>query len=218
MVQRIAVWALPVLFAITVHEVAHGFAAKRLGDPTAERLGRLTLNPIRHIDPVGTLLVPAVLLLFSPVIFGWAKPVPVTWENLRHPKRDMALVAAAGPGANLLMAALWTLVIKLGLLAPASVGVFLVYMGSAGIIINGVLMVLNLLPIPPLDGGRIATGLLPGPLAWQLSRVEPYGLFIILGLAALGVLGQVIGPLVFKLGALLAGLFGLSPNLVFAAV
>ncbi len=193
-VQRIAIWVLPVLFAITVHEVAHGWVARRLGDPTAQRLGRLTLNPLKHIDPVGTILVPGLLLLLGGFIFGWAKPVPVTWENLRHPKRDMALVAVAGPAANALMALVWAASIKLSTLLPPAAATPLFYMGLAGVAINAMLMVLNLLPLPPLDGGRVLAGLLPGPWAWQFSRLEPYGFFILLALLATGVLGRLIGP------------------------
>lgn len=210
--QFIAVAVLPLLFAITVHEVAHGWAAKRLGDPTAQRLGRLTLNPVKHIDPFGTVLVPGLLLLFGGFIFGWAKPVPVTWENLRQPKRDMALVAAAGPGANLLMAVLWALVAKIGALLPASLvwmGTPMVYMGQFGILINAVLMVLNLLPLPPLDGGRVAVGLLPGRYAWQLSRVEPYGFFILLALLFTGLLGSIIGPPITLVHRMVSGVVGL---------
>lgn len=204
--QRLVIWVLPVLFAITVHEVAHGWMAKRLGDPTAQRLGRLTLNPIKHIDPVGTILVPGVLLLLGGIVFGWAKPVPVTWENLRHPKRDMAVVAVAGPGANLLMAILWAALYKLSASLPETLAwasVPLQYMGFAGVMINIVLMVLNLLPVPPLDGGRVAVGLLPGPWAYQLSRVEPYGFFILLALLVMPAVGQpgnllwqILGPAV----------------------
>ncbi len=205
--QQLSIWVLPVLFAITVHEVAHGWMAKWLGDPTAQRLGRLTLNPIKHIDPMGTILVPGVLLLLqSGVIFGWAKPVPVTWENLRHPKRDMAVVAAAGPGANLLMAILWAVLYKVSGSLPETLvwaSVPLQYMGIAGVLINLVLMVLNLLPVPPLDGGRVAVGLLPGPWAYRLSRVEPYGFFILLALLVVPAIGQpgnllwqILGPAV----------------------
>jgi Zn-dependent protease len=210
--QFIAVAVLPLLFAITVHEVAHGWAAKRLGDPTAQRLGRLTLNPIKHIDPFGTVLVPGVLLLLGGFIFGWAKPVPVTWENLRQPKRDMALVAVAGPGANLLMAVLWALVAKIGVLLPETlqwVGTPMRYMGQFGILINAVLMVLNLLPLPPLDGGRVAVGLLPGRYAWQLSRLEPYGFFILLALLFTGILGTIINPPITLVLRLVSGLVGL---------
>ena len=196
--QLIAVAILPLLFAITVHEVAHGWMAKRLGDPTAERLGRLTLNPIKHIDPVGTILVPGILLALGGFVFGWAKPVPVTWENLRHPKRDMAIVAAAGPGVNLIMAVIWAVVAKIGTALPDELSwaaVPLSYMGIAGVSINVVLMVLNLIPLPPLDGGRVAVGLLPGRMAYALSRVEPYGFFILIGLLLTGLLGFIMHPI-----------------------
>lgn len=197
-VQQLAVWALPVLFAITVHEVAHGWVAKQCGDPTAQMMGRLTLNPIRHIDPIGTLLVPGVLLVLGGFMFGWAKPVPVTWENLRNPRRDVALVALAGPGANLLMALFWALMMKLGLTLYGSGVSFaypLVLMGQAGIMINIILMVLNLLPVPPLDGGRVLSSVLPGPWAWRLSRIEPYGIIIVLLLLATGMLSSILsGP------------------------
>jgi Zn-dependent protease len=211
--QLISVLIIPVLFAIIVHEVAHGWVAKQLGDPTAERLGRLTLNPFKHIDPIGTVLVPALLVLLrTGFVFGWAKPVPVTWENLRQPKRDMAIVAAAGPAANLLMALGWGLLAKLGESLPADVQWLaepLVFMGLGGILANVLLMVFNLLPLPPLDGGRVAVGLLPGPLAWQLSRLEPYGFFILIGLMLLGVLSYIVWPvaeLVVRLVVLVTGL------------
>jgi Zn-dependent protease len=158
LVQKIAIWVVPVLLGITVHEVAHGWIASKLGDNTAFMLGRLTLNPIKHVDPMGTILIPGMLLLLQAgFIFGYAKPVPINWKNLRHPKRDMALVAAAGPVANLLMAIGWALLLRLGVLLGDS-GIALVYMGVAGISINGILMILNLLPLPPLDGGRVLTG------------------------------------------------------------
>jgi len=211
LLQRIVVWALPVLFAITVHEVAHGWVAQRLGDSTAQRLGRLSLNPIKHIDPVGTLLVPLLLFLVSPFVFGWAKPVPVTWANLRHPKRDMALVAVAGPLSNLIMALLWALVMKLGVTLGASnsAAMFMVYMGVAGISINLVLMVLNLLPIPPLDGGRVLAGLLPNAWAGPLNRLEAYGFVILLALLFTGVLTQILGPMVRTLQGGVYALLGL---------
>ncbi len=212
LMQRVAIWALPILFAITVHEVAHGWMARRLGDPTAMMLGRLTLNPIKHIDPVGTILVPGLLLLFGGFIFGWAKPVPVTWENLKHPKRDMALVAAAGPMANLLMAFLWAIVAKVGFLLGDSftwAALPMMYMGGAGIAINIILMVLNLLPVPPLDGGRVLTALLPGPMAWQLERLEPYGFLILLVLLATGLLGSLLHFPVTLLQELMFRLAGL---------
>ncbi|HLQ25458.1 MAG TPA: site-2 protease family protein [Acidiferrobacterales bacterium] len=211
--QRISVWILPVIFAITVHEVAHGWVAKKLGDPTAQRLGRLTLNPIKHIDPIGTILVPGLLLLLGGFVFGWAKPVPVTWENLKHPKRDMALVAAAGPGANFIMAILWGMVAKVGMLSFTGMqwaAQPMVYMGLAGVAINIALMVLNLLPLPPLDGGRVMTGLLPGPWAWQLSRLEPYGFFILLALMVSGLLGRIIGPPFVMVQNLVFSLLGVS--------
>lgn len=196
-VQQLAVWALPVLFAITVHEVAHGWVARYLGDPTAMMLGRLTLNPIKHIDPVGTVLVPAALVLLGGVIFGWAKPVPITVENLKSPKRDMAFVAVAGPLSNLLMALLWALVMKIALLiasAAPALAMPLTYMGAAGITINAILLVLNLLPVPPLDGSRVVSSLLPEPMAWKFNRLEPYGLIILLALMVFGILGYVLEP------------------------
>lgn len=211
--QLIAVAILPLLFAITVHEVAHGWMAKRLGDPTADRLGRLTLNPLKHIDPVGTVLVPGLLLMMGGFVFGWAKPVPVTWENLRHPKRDMAIVAAAGPGVNLIMAVMWALIAKIGTALPDGAewaAAPLYYMGVTGISINIVLMVLNLIPLPPLDGGRVAVGLLPGRLAWALSRVEPYGFFILIALLATGVLGLIMHPISNKLTIWILVLAGLT--------
>jgi Zn-dependent protease len=211
--QRIAVWALPVLFAITVHEVAHGWVARRLGDPTAMMLGRLTLNPLKHIDPIGTIVVPTVLLLMGGFIFGWAKPVPVTWENLKNPKRDMALVAVAGPLSNLLMAIGWALIMKLGFMLGADAQWLawpLIYMGGAGIVINAILMLLNLLPIPPLDGGRVLAGVLPGPWAWKLNRIEPYGLIILVLLLATGMLGKILGPSLQIVEAALFALAGLK--------
>jgi Zn-dependent protease len=198
LVQKVAAWILPVLLAITVHETAHGWVAKRFGDLTADRLGRLTLNPLKHIDPVGTILVPALLVLLKTgFVFGWAKPVPVSFENLRNPRRDMAIVAAAGPVANLLMAIFWALMVKIAMVLPdtaAWIKTPLLYMGLGGIFVNVLLMVFNLLPLPPLDGGRVAIGLLPGPWAYRLSRIEPYGFFILLGLMFTGVLWFVIGP------------------------
>jgi len=212
-VQRVAVWALPVLLAITVHEAAHGWVAKKLGDPTAMMMGRLTFNPIKHIDPIGTVVVPVVMMLVSGFIFGWAKPVPVTWENLKNPKRDMALVAIAGPFSNLLMAILWALIMKLGFVISTSMpslALPLIYMGGAGIAINAILMLLNLLPIPPLDGGRVLAGLLPGPWAWKLSRIEPYGLFILVALLVTGMLGTILRPPMRLFESLLLSLVGVG--------
>ena len=210
LVQKIAIWVVPVVLAITVHEVAHGWIARKLGDNTAFMLGRLTLNPLKHIDPMGTILIPGMLLLLQAgFLFGYAKPVPINWRNLRHPKRDMALVAAAGPGANLLMAIAWALLIRLGLSLGES-GMALIYMGVAGITINIILMVLNLLPLPPLDGGRVMTGLLPGPWAYKFSRIEPYGFFILIGLLVTGVLGMVLWPVISVGMSMMVPVSGLS--------
>lgn len=186
-VQTIVVWALPVLFAITLHEVAHGWAARALGDRTAANLGRLSLNPLRHVDPVGTVLLPMMTLLIGGLFFGWAKPVPVVARNLRDPHRHMALVAAAGPAANLGMALLWGLLLKLAIAAGPGEDLWkwLMYTANAGILCNVIFMTLNLLPIPPLDGGRILGGLLPPRQADALGRIEPYGIAILFGLIIL---------------------------------
>ena len=213
LVQMVAVWALPTLFAITVHEVAHGWVARQLGDPTAMMLGRLTLNPLKHIDPIGTVAVPILLLVLSSghMVFGWAKPVPITAENLRQPKRGMALVAAAGPVANLVMALLWALLVKLTLFLSGGAGTVLplIYMGLAGITINVLLMILNLIPVPPLDGSRVVAGFLPDPLAWKYSRIEQYGLLVLLALMATGILGRILGPPAAMLEEAIYRLFGL---------
>jgi len=213
LVQKIAVWVPPVMLGITVHEVAHGWVASKLGDKTAMMLGRLTLNPVKHVDPVGTILIPGLLLLLqSGFIFGYARPVPINWKNLGQPKRDMALVAGAGPLANLFMALAWALLVRAGLLLGET-GMALVYMGVAGIFINTVLMVLNLLPLPPLDGGRVMTSLLPGPMAYRFSRIEPYGFMILIVLLVTGVLGKILLPIVTVIMGALAMLTGLSGEL-----
>ncbi|MGD8566869.1 MAG: site-2 protease family protein [Gammaproteobacteria bacterium] len=216
-IQFLAVAALPILFAITVHEVAHGWVAKRLGDPTAMMMGRLTLNPIKHIDPVGTVLLPVLMLWTTGFLFGWAKPVPITWENLRNPKRDMGVVALAGPAANFIMVFIWALVLKLASLLPHSastVGIPLVYMGFAGIFINTVLMALNLIPIPPLDGGRIASSLLPNRLSAKFNRLEPFGLLILVVLLITGVLGSILMPAINIMMTIASFVFGIDPNLL----
>jgi len=199
-----------VLLAITVHEVSHGWIARKLGDNTAFMLGRLTLNPLKHVDPMGTIVIPGLLLLMQAgFIFGYAKPVPINWKNLRQPKRDMALVAVAGPVSNLFMAIGWALLIRLGLLLGET-GMALVLMGVAGITINIILMVLNLLPLPPLDGGRVMTGLLPGPWAYKFSRIEPYGFFILIALLVTGVLGMVLWPVISVVMSMVVPVSGLS--------
>lgn len=212
MMQTIAIWALPVLFAITVHEVAHGWMAKVRGDKTAMMMGRLTLNPIKHIDPLGTIALPLLLVVLQTgFVFGWAKPVPVTAQNLHSPKRDMVWVALAGPVSNGLMALIWLALMVAGALLlqiTPWVAEPLIYMGQAGVLINVVLMVLNLIPIPPLDGGRIVTGLLPGPLSWKFSRIEPYGFFILIGLIATGMLGQILGPTIHGITTTLFSMVG----------
>ncbi|MEY3786081.1 MAG: hypothetical protein RIQ94_568 [Pseudomonadota bacterium] len=186
LIQRIVVWILPVVFAITVHEVAHGWVAKKYGDNTALRLGRLTLNPVKHIDLFGTIILPGLLLMTGTgFIFGWAKPVPVDPRNFKKPLQDMAVVALAGPVSNLLMAVFWALIARIGVTIGAgneAIAHPLIYTGVAGISINLVLALINLLPIPPLDGSRILTGILPSYWAWQYNRLERYGFIILLAL------------------------------------
>jgi Zn-dependent protease len=218
LIQKITVFALPVIFAITLHEAAHGYVARYFGDTTAAALGRITLNPLKHIDPVGTLLVPLAILLASKllgggmILFGWAKPVPVNFGQLRRPKQDMLWVAAAGPGMNLVMALFWALIIQLGhALGSSFASTPLMLMGAAGVFINVILMALNLIPLPPLDGGRIAVSLLPVRQAIQFSRLEPYGLFILLALLFTGVLGFILWPLIGLFIGLVAMLTGLDP-------
>ncbi|TRZ57809.1 MAG: site-2 protease family protein [Rhodocyclaceae bacterium] len=215
LIQTLAIWALPVIFAITLHEAAHGYVARHFGDPTAWELGRVSLNPLRHIDPVGTIVVPALILATSSllagggILFGWAKPVPVNFGRLRNPKRDMLWVAAAGPGANLLMALGWAFLLKMATLMPdGSFAVPMAEMGKAGIKINAALMLLNLLPIPPLDGGRIAVSLLPHRAAWRFAQLEPYGFVILLALLFTGILDDILGPMIFGFIHLILVVFG----------
>ncbi len=217
--QKIAVFVLPAVLAITLHEVAHGYAARRLGDRTAEMLGRLTLNPLKHIDPVGTILVPLGLLAMSkvligqPLVFGWAKPVPIGVRNFRNPRRDMTLVAAAGPASNLVMAFGWGLVHLAAGSLPADLAwlaVPLRAMAALGVLINVVLAALNMLPLPPLDGGRVLSGLLPPRAAMKFDRIEPYGLFILIGMLAVGLLDLVLWPAIAFLLRLVQGVSGTS--------
>ena len=211
LIQTISLAAIPVLFAITLHEAAHGYVARHFGDPTAWQMGRISLNPLRHVDLVGTLLVPAAILLISAggILFGWAKPVPVNFGNLRRPKQDMLWVAAAGPAANLAMALAWALVLKLAIGAPEiGYSEALKEMARVGISINGVLMVLNLLPLPPLDGGRIAVSLLPPRAAWQFAQLERWGFPILLALLFLGLLDSILQPLLRVFNTLIRTLFG----------
>ena len=211
--STISIAAIPVVFAITVHEVAHGWVARHFGDRTAEAQGRLTLNPVRHIDPIGTVLVPAVLLLLnSGFLFGWARPVPVDPRNMRSPRANMVWVSAAGPGANFGMAIIWAFLMMLAQRVElGTAGQWLEAMAGYGIAINVMLAVFNMLPIPPLDGGQVLTNLLPkGPLSRFLEQIAPFGLFIVLGLMVSKVLWPlIVGPIDFLI-SLLAGVFGLQ--------
>lgn len=213
LIQTIALAAIPVLFAITLHEAAHGYAARHFGDMTAYKAGRISLNPMRHIDPLGTILLPMLTLFVGGILFGWAKPVPVNFSALRHPKKDMLWVALAGPAANLVMALFWGAIFKLALQFPG--GYFtqpLMGMAQFGVTINAILLVLNLLPLPPLDGGRVAISLLPHRQAFQLAKVEPYGMVILILLAVVPVSGQpilswILSPLVGSFIRLIANIF-----------
>lgn len=209
-IQKIAIWVIPVLFAITLHEVAHGWVASKLGDQTAQLSGRLTINPLKHIDVVGTIVVPLLMLAIGGFIFGWAKPVPVDARNLRNPRYGMVLVALAGPVSNLLMAIFWAMMVKAGMSVNPWLGVPLMYMGQAGMMINIVLCVLNCLPVPPLDGGRALSNLLPGRLGWGLYRIEPYGFLILVLLMLSGILSYLVEPPIRMLMYGLASVFHLS--------
>jgi len=213
MIQAVAIAALPIVLAITLHEAAHGYAAKHFGDPTAYLEGRITANPLKHIDPIGTIVVPLAILLLSTggILFGWAKPVPVNFGNLRRPKRDMLWVAAAGPGANLVMAMIWALVLKTAWMLPLNYfSVPMSEMAKTGIYINISLLVLNLFPLPPLDGGRIAVSLLPHRLAWKFAQLERWGFPILLVLLFTGILGSILRPLMAIVTVIIATIFQLQ--------
>ncbi|MBK9218323.1 MAG: site-2 protease family protein [Uliginosibacterium sp.] len=213
LILQLALWAVPVILAITLHEAAHGYVAKMRGDPTAYQLGRITLNPFKHIDRVGTLIVPGVIVLMNALtgasmpVFGWAKPVPVDFRRLHNPKADMLWVAAAGPGSNFVQAFLWALALSVFSRVLEGDSLWLVLMQN-GMVANLVLMLVNLVPVPPLDGGRILVSLLPMRQAVALSRVEPYGFFILIALLYLNVLDVVLGwflPGLFKFLLLISG-------------
>lgn len=210
LIQKIVVWALPVIFAITVHEVAHGWVAKKYGDNTAYAQGRLTLNPIHHIDPIGTIILPIVCLVLGGFIFGWAKPIPVNGRYFKNPRKDMAMVALAGPVANLLMALIWALIARVGVTVNIeTVTLPLAYMGIAGISINLVLAVLNLIPLPPLDGSRIITAILSNNMAYKYNQLEPYGFYILLALMMTPILGAIMSLPLALLQPLFYGIAGL---------
>lgn len=203
LIQNFAVYVLPILFAITLHEAAHAYAAKYFGDSTAYLQGRMSLNPVKHIDPIGTILIPVVLYFSgSPFLFGYAKPVPVEWGRLRKPKRDMAWVALAGPAANLVMALMW-LVLSIALFKMQVNEEFFLKMAKAGVLINLVIFAFNLFPLPPLDGGRIMTSLLPHKYSYKFAQIEPYGFFILLALMFLKVLNFWMVPVMLLADTLL---------------
>ena len=212
LISQIFLYAIPILLAVSLHEAAHGWIAHLLGDPTAKRLGRLTANPLKHIDPIGTVIVPLVMILVVGFPFGWAKPVPVDVSNFQHPQKDMALVALAGPVSNFLMAIFWTLILVLVMkgVSHGSFTVSLKTMAEVGVVINLVLMVLNLLPVPPLDGGRIVTGVLPFKAAVLFVRFEMIGMWVVIFLLASGFLGKILMPAVQAVQSNLYAFFGLG--------
>lgn len=218
----ILVIILPLIFAITLHEAAHGWVAKQFGDKTAYLMGRVTLNPVKHIDLFGTILLPLFMVIVSmiytgyPFLFGWAKPVPVNWNNLKRPRLDKALVALAGPGANVVMAFFWAAVMKLCLMSMSAdsgfaleAAKFFFQAGQFGVMINLVLCCLNLIPIPPLDGSRVISAILPQRMAYQYEKIEPYGIWILLGLIFVGALKYILFPIVSLGTSAIFNLFGL---------
>ncbi|WP_264435710.1 site-2 protease family protein [Coxiella endosymbiont of Dermacentor marginatus] len=219
LIHLIAVIILPLLFAITLHEAAHGWVASKLGDKTALMMGRVTINPIKHIDPLGTIIFPILMLILSKFTFafGWAKPVPITWQNLRKSRRDMALVAISGSFANLFMAFLWAAIAKLSVILGSgtedsiliNITVFFYNAGIFGILINIVLMILNLIPLPPLDGSRVVSAILSPKAAYSYSKIEPYGMWILLGLLVFGLLDRILSPPVIYLSQFIRSIFGL---------
>ncbi|NLR73910.1 MULTISPECIES: site-2 protease family protein [Leeia] len=202
--KDILLYAVPILLAITLHEAAHAYAALRLGDKTAWMLGRVSMNPIKHIDPIGTILLPILCLIAGGFLFGWAKPVPVNANNLRNPKRDMFWVSLAGPGINIIMAVFWGLVLKY--LAPdmGDLAQPMHQMAWMGLSINAMLAALNLLPIPPLDGGRMLISLLPRPWDQMLEKVVPYGMFIVIGLILTKTLNIALAPMLYVIDLILS--------------
>jgi len=211
--QKIAIWTLPILLAIILHEVAHGWVACKLGDPTAKAQGRLTLNPLVHIDPIGTVVVPLVLLVLGGFIFGWARPVPVNPQYFKDPHRDMAKVAVAGPLSNLLMAIGWGVLMVWGVRMQVdmpTIGQFLMYSGLAGVQINLILAALNLIPIPPLDGSRIVAAFLPPNMRNSYYHLEPYGFFILLALIFTGLLNPILMPIYLALKSVVQSIIGVA--------
>ena len=212
-IQKIAVWVLPVLLAVSLHEAAHAWMADKKGDPTSRLMGRLTFNPIKHIDPIGTIVVPTLMIVLTGFAFGWAKPVPVDARNLKNPKKDMMWVALAGPASNFIMAIIWAIFLHVSVMfvdSRSAVSLFLLLVPVAGITINVILGVLNLLPIPPLDGGRILTGLLSPQVSEKYSKIEPYGFFIIIALMFTGILSYIIFPVIALVLMILSAISGLE--------
>jgi Zn-dependent protease len=214
--QQIAIWVIPIIFAITVHESAHAYTAYYFGDNTAKLQGRLSLNPIKHIDWIGTVIIPALMIVFTGFAFGWAKPVPIDYRNLKKPKTDMMWIAFAGPFSNLMMGVIWAIILRLALVSHIehTAILFVIFTAVAGIMINTILLVLNLLPLPPLDGSRILSGLLPTRLSVAYDKLEAYGFFIIIALMVMGLLGIILNPFINLVLSFMAEVSGVSPGLM----